>query len=118
MRLLGGDAGLAWLLRSEQAYLTLPKDAAGRLRDVARRSRRFLLQALREGAEGGSIRDDIEPELLLVPVLATIHAVIGMRGAHRELSRGEQPESGACALRSRAPPRATPGCAGLRISTL
>jgi AcrR family transcriptional regulator len=112
VRLLGGDAGLAWLLRSEQAYLTLPKDAAGRLRDVARRSRRFLLQALREGAEGGSIRDDIEPEFLLVPVLATIHAVIGMRGAHHELSRREQrnPERVLSALvRLLEPPPGAPG---------
>ncbi len=90
VRLLGDDPGLVWLLRSEQAYLTLPEDAVRRLRDVVRRSRQFLLHALREGADSGDIRSDIEPELLLVPVLGTIHAVIGMRDAHQELSRGGQ----------------------------
>jgi regulator of cell morphogenesis and NO signaling len=77
VRVLGNDPGLAWLLRSEQAYLTLPTGAAEPLRDIARRSRDFLLDTLREGIESGSIRGDIAPDLLLVPVLGTIHAVIG-----------------------------------------
>ena len=47
VRLLGNDPGLAWLLRSEQAYLTLPTDAAERLREIAGRSREFLLRTLR-----------------------------------------------------------------------
>ena len=92
VRLLGDDPGLAWLLRSEQAYLTLPEDAVRRLCDVVRRSRLFLLGTLREGAEGNSIRGDIEPELLLVPVLGTIHAVIGAGRTQRQLSRGKQPD--------------------------
>ena len=92
VRLLGDDPGLAWLLRSEQAYLTLPEDAVRRLCDVVRRSRLFLLGTLREGAEGDSIRGDIEPELLLVPVLGTIHAVIGAGRTQRQLSRGKQPD--------------------------
>jgi len=87
VRLFGNDAGLAWLLRSEQAYLTLPADAVTAVRDVVHRSRQFLLQALRDGAEGGSIRSDIEPELLLVPVLGTIHAVIGTPRRSGEQSR-------------------------------
>jgi len=88
VRLLGGDAGLAWLLRSEQAYLSLPEEAGARLRDIVRRSRRFLLEALREGAADGSVRADIEPGLLLVPVLGTIHAMIGTGDPHRPRSRG------------------------------
>ena len=92
VRALGDDPGLAWLLRSEQAYLTLPADAVDRLRDVVRRSRQFLLHALREGADDGSIRGDIEAELLLVPVLGTIHAVIGAGEAHRRQSRDKQPD--------------------------
>jgi AcrR family transcriptional regulator len=112
VRLLGEDPGLAWLLRSEQAYLTLPEDAVRRLRDVIRRSRQFLRRTLREGAAGGSIRSDIEPELLLVPVLGTIHAVIGMRSARHEFSRGEQrsPERVLSALaRLLEPPLGAPG---------
>jgi AcrR family transcriptional regulator len=88
VRLLGGDSGLAWLLRSEQAYLTLPRNAVERLRDVSRRSRQFLLDTLREGIEDGSIRGDIEPELLLVPVLGTIHAVIGSGRSVRRRAGG------------------------------
>jgi AcrR family transcriptional regulator len=90
VKLLGEDPGLAWLLRSEQAYLALSDDAVRRLRSVVRRSREFLLRALKDGAEDGSIRRDIESELLLVPVLGTIHAIIGMQGADRELSPGER----------------------------
>ena len=69
IRLLGPDPGLAWLLRSEQAYLTLPKDAVNELRDVARRSLRFLLKAIRAGAADGCIRSYIPPEGLLLPLL-------------------------------------------------
>ncbi len=95
IRLLGPDPGLAWLLRSEQAYLTLPQDAVNELREVARRSRRFLLKAIRDGAADGSIRPDIPPEVLLVPIIGTIHTLIGTPGAaqhaegkqHRNTSR-------------------------------
>ena len=86
IRLLGPDPGLAWLLRSEQAYLTLPEDAVDQLRDVARRSRRFLLKAIRDGAADGSIRTDIPPDVLLVPIIGTIHALIGMPGASRHVT--------------------------------
>jgi AcrR family transcriptional regulator len=82
VRLLRGDRGLAWLLRSDQAYLVLPEQAAQSLRDIARRSRTFLLDALIDGAEDGTIRRDIEPEILLVTVLGTIHALIGSADPH------------------------------------
>ena len=81
--LLGSDRGLAWLLRSEQAYLTLPEDAVQSLREMVERSARYLLEAIREGVGDGSVRDDIEPQLLLVPVMGTIHALVGMSGVHR-----------------------------------
>lgn len=83
IRLLREEPGLAWLLRSEQVYLTLPPDAVEPLRTLAVRSRRFLLAALREGAARGEVRHDLEPELLLVPVIGTIHTLIGMQGIHR-----------------------------------
>jgi len=112
VRLLGDDPGLVWLLRSEQAYLTLPEDAVRRLRDVAGRSRQFLLRTLREGAAAGSVRADIEPELLLVPVLGTIHAVIGAKGAHRQSSSDKQPDPGrvlSALARLLEPPPGAPG---------
>lgn len=82
VRLLRGDRGLAWLLRSDQAYLVLPEQAAHSLRDVARRSRTFLLDALTDGASERTIRRDIAPEVLLVTVLGTIHALIGSGDPH------------------------------------
>jgi len=87
IRVLGADPGLAWLLRSEQAFLVLPGEAVTLLREIVERSTRFVLEALRESAAQGTIRRDIEPEVLLVPVMGTIHALIGAQGA-RTLSTG------------------------------
>lgn len=83
VRLLGGNPGLAWLVRSEQAYLVLPAESVALLRALVRRSRRFLVEALRDGMAQGQIRDDIAPEEIVVPVMGTIHALIGMPGAHQ-----------------------------------
>ncbi len=82
IRTLGTDAGLAWFVRSEQALLTLPPDATRMLRDLVARSKRYLLATLRAGAAEGTIRGDIAPEILLLPVMGTIHALIGMSGVH------------------------------------
>jgi AcrR family transcriptional regulator len=81
-RLLGAEPGLAWLLLSEQASLALPAEAVERLRDLAQRSGRYLLGALREGAVEGTVRSDIEPGTLLVIVKGAIHALVPARGIH------------------------------------
>ena len=86
VRVLGADAGLAWFLRSEQAALALPQDAASLLRDLVTRSKKYLLATIREGVADGSIRDDIEPKVLLVLVLGTVHTLIGMSGAQQSSS--------------------------------
>jgi len=86
---LSWDPGLAWLVRSEQALLVLPGDAVDSLQEFVSRSRRFLLEAIQEGARQGSIRRDIEPEVLLVSVAGTIHALVGMPGIHR-LAKGSK----------------------------
>jgi AcrR family transcriptional regulator len=93
IRVLGSDAGLAWLFSSEQAFLVLPGEAVTLLREMVERSRRYILEALREGAATSTIRRDIEPELLLVPVMGTIHALIGAQGA-RQLSTGKAGRAG------------------------
>jgi AcrR family transcriptional regulator len=85
--LLSADPGLAWLVRSEQALLVLPDDAVASLLEFVSRSRRFLLEAIEEGAAEGSIRRDIESAALLVSVTGTIHALVGMPGIHR-LAKG------------------------------
>ncbi|MFQ5691123.1 MAG: TetR/AcrR family transcriptional regulator [Gemmatimonadota bacterium] len=83
IQVFGADPGLAWLLRSEQAYLMLPKESGDLLRALTRRSKQYLLDAIREGVSEGSIRSDIEPEVLLVLIMGTIHALIGMPGVYR-----------------------------------
>jgi hypothetical protein len=88
VRLLASEPGLAWLLLSEQAFLTLPPEAVDRLRSLAERSGRFLLDALREGVEKGAIRGDVEPEALLVIVKGAIHALAPVRGVHKGGARG------------------------------
>jgi AcrR family transcriptional regulator len=80
LQVLRSEPGVAWLLRSEQASLELPDDAVELLRSRARRTRQYLLAAIRDGVAEGSIRDDIAPEILLVPIMGTIHAVLGMPG--------------------------------------
>lgn len=94
-RLLGANPGLAWLLHSEQACHALPPDAAADLKGLVARSRRFLLDALRDGAAIGTVRADAEPEALLVPVLGTIHVLAGLSGPrHRGGSgTGSEPEA-------------------------
>jgi len=87
VRLLASEPGLAWLLLSEQAFLTLPAEAVDRLRGLAERSGRYLLEALREGVEKGVVRDDVEPEALLVIVKGAIHALVPTRGVHRGAGR-------------------------------
>ncbi len=82
VRIVGADSGVAWVLRSEQACLSLPAEAVAQLRELVKRSKRFVLAALRDGAADGTIRTDIEPEILFVPVMGTIHALIGMAGVH------------------------------------
>ena len=88
VRLLGSNPGLAWLLRSEQAYLILPEESGELLREIAGRSRQYLLKAICDGALQGSIRNDIEPEILVVPVMGTIHALIAMPGVHKPAATG------------------------------
>ncbi len=65
------------LLKSDQAYLELPPEAVAQLRGMAGRTRAFVLAALREGAQQGGVRDDIAPEVLIVTVIGTIHALTG-----------------------------------------
>ncbi len=81
VRLLQGEPGIAWLLRSDQAYLVLPESAAEELSRLVDRSRNFLLEGLEAGVRDGSIRNDIPPGVLVVLVIGTIHALIRTPGA-------------------------------------
>ena len=83
VNLLGSDPGIAWLLRSSQAHLVLPEESVQQLAAMVERSKQSLRRSIREGRSQGSIRSDIEPEILLVVVMGTIHALAGMPGVHR-----------------------------------
>jgi AcrR family transcriptional regulator len=92
VRLLAAEPGIAWMLRSEQALLSLPADAVAELRSLGRRSRDYLVEALRDGARDGTIRADIEPEILVVPVLGTIHTLAGLSAMHGRRRRAREQE--------------------------
>lgn len=83
VELISGTPGLAWLLLSDQVYLSVPKPAIRRLRALVKRSRDFLLTAVREGMAEGTLRSDMEPEVMLVLITGTVHALIGTKGVHR-----------------------------------
>lgn len=83
IELFRAEPGIAWLLRSEEAALSLPAETVARLREQVERSARYILAALREGVDAGTIRDDIPPEHLRVVVMGTVHALAGMPGVHR-----------------------------------
>ena len=92
VRLLADEPGVAWMLRSEQALLSLPEGVVAELRALGRRSRDFLVAAIRDGARDGSIRADIEPEILVVPVLGTIHTLAGLSAVHGRRRRARDQE--------------------------
>lgn len=92
VRILGSEPGIVWLLRSEQAHLTLPKGAIDLLDRLIKRSRQYLLDAIREGNRQGTIRDDIQPEILLVLVTGTIHTLLGMPGIRQLPARRRSPD--------------------------
>ena len=92
VRLLDANPGIAWLLKSDQAYLELPAEAVQQLRGLAKRSRTVVLGAIREGAAKGSIRNDISPEVLIVMVVGTIHALTGLSNTNRPSALRKTPD--------------------------
>lgn len=89
VKLLGGSPGLAWLMRSEQVDGLFPRDAVEVLWDVTRRSKEFIEQALQQGVEEGAIRNDIDIEVLLILIMGTMHALIGIPGI-RQIAEDKQ----------------------------
>jgi AcrR family transcriptional regulator len=88
VRLFAQEPGVAWLLRSEQAYASLPESAVGKLRGAIARSRRFIHGAIHEGVELGSLRSDVSPRALLTVYTATIQALVSRAGlAQRSAAR-------------------------------
>lgn len=69
---LGKESGMARLIFSDQFAKALPPEAAAQIHGIVKRTRAFLLQALKDAAEAGLIRNDIPPKDLLVPVIGTL----------------------------------------------
>jgi len=88
VELLDSEPGIAWFLHSDQAALALPSDAVAVLEGCARRSRSFVLAALEDGVAEHTIRDDVDPEHLLVMVMGTIHAFVGGRHSRKKPDAG------------------------------
>jgi len=90
--LLNSCNGLAWLLKSEQAFLTLPKDSVESLRLMMKRSKRFLLKSVKGGISEGSIRNDIDPEVLIIIIMGAIHSMIGLSGMKKSSNKKQLSE--------------------------
>lgn len=85
--LLNSCNGLAWLLKSEQAFLTLPEDSVESLRSMMKKTKRFLLKSVKDGIEKGEIRNDIDPEVIIVIITGTIHSMMGLPGKKNSSSQ-------------------------------
>jgi len=83
VELIRGTPGLAWLLLSDQVYLTVPPAAIERLQALVARSRDFLLAAIRAGLADGSLRSDVEPGVMLILITGAVHSLVGASGVHR-----------------------------------
>ncbi len=69
---LGKESGIARLIFSDQFTKALPPEAAAHIHGVVKRTRAYVLQALKDAAEAGLIRRDLPPEDLLMPVVGTL----------------------------------------------
>ncbi len=91
IKTLQSTPGLIWLFRSEQAYLTIPEDSVTALKGMAKRSKRYILNAIEDSVIEGCMRNDIDPQEVLVIVMGTIHALSSMPGIHK-LKKEKSPD--------------------------
>ncbi|MGE0192990.1 MAG: TetR/AcrR family transcriptional regulator [Planctomycetota bacterium] len=76
VQLLRAQPGIAWLLRSEEAALSLPPQGVEQLEGMIRRTQEAIRGAIAEGVRGGEIRTDIAPSTLQVVFTSTVHALV------------------------------------------
>lgn len=82
--LVGGNAGLAQLVFSEQFMKALDTASRERLHQVMRVSQRYLVQALSDAQARGEVRRDVPPESLSQLVMGMILAAIFV---HRSIAQ-------------------------------
>lgn len=78
--LLTQEPGIAWLLRSAEALLSLPTGAVTRLRALVQRSRATVRAAIDEAVAAGDLRADVPADVLLLAYTSTVHALVGQPG--------------------------------------
>lgn len=90
IELFSMNPGLVWLFRSRQAGLTVPKDAALELSTMVQRSRGFLLTAIHQGMQDGSLRKDLTEETTLHLVTGAIQASFGPESLHPIMTKTQK----------------------------
>ncbi len=83
--------GLAWLLLSDQVFLSVPPLAVDHLRGLVERSRTFLRNALKEAVADGDLRDDVDLSVMLVLFTGTVHTLAAGGGVHASPSGRRRP---------------------------
>lgn len=68
---VGGRVGILQLVQSEQFHLALPAPAAARLAACVQRSRRFVVECVRDGQRTGEIRADLDAAALAAVIMGT-----------------------------------------------
>jgi AcrR family transcriptional regulator len=82
-KVVGGHRGIGRLMFSEQFALALPEIAAARLRAVVTQTQTFLLEALKEAQQEGTVRTDLSPQALLAVVFGMLmHLVYSQAAGH------------------------------------
>ena len=74
--------GLAWLLLSEQVFLSVPGPALASLRALVSRSQKFVRRALSEGVAQGELRDDLGIDVMQALFTGVVHSMANRRGVH------------------------------------
>jgi len=80
-KVIGGHRGIGRLMFSEQFALALPEAAAARLRGVVTRTQAFLLEALGEAQQAGTVRTDLPPKALVTVVFGLLMHLVYAQAA-------------------------------------
>jgi AcrR family transcriptional regulator len=108
---VGAHRGVLRLLLSEQFHLALPPGDAARLARAVTRTRKFLVETVREGQGAGAFRADVAPEALAPIIMGTTQVLAWASHAGRRAGEGSATVAGLLALLAppkRRPRRSTP----------
>jgi len=87
VNLLTSQPGIAWMLLSDEAKLTLPEGARNILREVVHTSRQNLMSLLKSAVSEGDLRSDVSLEFLMMTVTGIVKSCVSVRGVHGEADR-------------------------------